>query len=91
MRSLARSAGTRRPIAVFVSTSDMGRCWRCLSSLPLPTTRSIYGQAYDWKIPVLAINGWLAAAVVQLFIIIRGLGRYLFPPIKPTNDLQDRP
>lgn len=51
----------------------------------------LYGHAYDWKIPVLAINGWLAAAVVQLFIILRGLGRYLFPPINPKNDLQDRP
>jgi hypothetical protein len=50
-----------------------------------------YGHAYGWKIPVVAINGWLAAAVVQLFIILRGLGRYLFPPINPKNEPQDRP
>ena len=50
-----------------------------------------YGHAYDWKLPVEAIIGWLSATVVQLFIILRGLGRYLFPPIDHAYRPQDRP
>jgi|ERR1019366_9511964 hypothetical protein len=50
-----------------------------------------YGHAYGWKIPVEAIDGWLAATVVQIFIILRGLGRYLFPPINPKHEPLDRP
>ncbi len=49
-----------------------------------------YGHALGWQLPVEAIIGWLTATVVQLFIILRGLGRYLFPPINPTHALQDR-
>lgn len=49
-----------------------------------------YAHAKDWRLPVEAIIGWLTATVVQIFIILRGLGRYLFPPINPTHEPQDR-
>ncbi|HYM56121.1 MAG TPA: hypothetical protein VES97_12220 [Solirubrobacteraceae bacterium] len=49
-----------------------------------------YGHAESWKLPVEAIIGWLSATVVQVFIILRGLGRYLFPPINPTHEPADR-
>jgi len=40
----------------------------------------IYGYSNKWVIPASAIEVWLAAIVVQLFIIVRGIGNYLFPP-----------
>lgn len=40
----------------------------------------IYGYFNKWGIPASAIEVWLAAVVVQLFIIVRGIGNYLFPP-----------
>jgi hypothetical protein len=51
----------------------------------------LYADADSWKIPVAAINGWLAATVLQIAIILRGLGRYLFPPTDPKHEPQDRP
>ena len=39
-----------------------------------------YGDARHWKIPTDAMDVWLAAVVVQLFIILQGIGNYLFPP-----------
>ncbi len=40
----------------------------------------LYGFAYDWQIPVAAINGWLAATVVQVVSVVLVITRYLFPP-----------
>ncbi|HEX8743182.1 MAG TPA: hypothetical protein VF712_08600 [Thermoleophilaceae bacterium] len=39
----------------------------------------IYGYNNDWNIHETAINVWLAAVVVQLFILVRGIRDYLFP------------
>jgi hypothetical protein len=50
-----------------------------------------YAIAWDWKMPVEAIIGWLGATLGQIFVILRGLGRYLFPPINPDGTPADRP
>jgi hypothetical protein len=39
----------------------------------------IYGYHKGWKIPASAIEIWLGAVVVQLFIVVQGIGTYLFP------------
>jgi hypothetical protein len=50
-----------------------------------------YAITYHWKMPVEAIIGWLGATLGQIFVILRGLGRYLFPPINPSGAPADRP
>jgi hypothetical protein len=44
-----------------------------------------YGHDNSWKIPVGGIQVWLAATVVQVFIIVRILAKYLFPPGSPSG------
>jgi hypothetical protein len=38
-----------------------------------------YGHAKSWLLDTGALEAWLAAVVIQLFIIVRGIGSYLFP------------
>jgi hypothetical protein len=40
----------------------------------------IYGYNREWEIPASAIHVWLAAVVLQVAIITRGIASYLFPP-----------
>ncbi len=44
-----------------------------------------YGHDNGWSIPVGGIQIWLAATVVQVFIIVQGLTKYLFPPGRPSG------
>ena len=44
-----------------------------------------YGHDNGWAIPVGGIQAWLAATVLQVFIIVRILAKYLFPPDKPSG------
>jgi purine-cytosine permease-like protein len=44
-----------------------------------------YGHDNGWSIPVGGIQAWLAATVVQVFIIVRILAKYLFPPDRPSG------
>ncbi len=44
-----------------------------------------YGHDNSWSIPVGGIQVWLAATVVQVFIIVQGLAKYLFPPDHPSG------
>jgi hypothetical protein len=39
----------------------------------------LYGASNSWDIPVAAINGWLAATVIQVVSIVLVITRYLFP------------
>lgn len=51
----------------------------------------LYGHNNGWDIPVGGIQAWLAAAVVQVFVIVRMLAQYLFPPDKPTGTTPSDP
>lgn len=39
----------------------------------------IYGHNNGWDIPAAAISVWLGAVVVQLFLLLRVIAKYLFP------------
>lgn len=50
-----------------------------------------YGFTNKWEIPASAIHVWLAAAVVQAWILVRVIARYLFPGSgRPPEDLAAR-
>lgn len=53
----------------------------------------LYGSTNQWRIDSTAIDVWLAATVVQLAIITRVIGKYLFPPGGPKSGQEgaDRP
>jgi hypothetical protein len=44
-----------------------------------------YGHDNSWSIPVGGIQAWLAATVIQVFITVRILAKYLFPPGSPSG------
>jgi hypothetical protein len=39
----------------------------------------LYGHASRWRYPVAAIDGWLAATVIQVIAVVLVITRYLFP------------
>lgn len=39
----------------------------------------IYAFTNDWRIPATSISVWLGASVVELFVLLRILAKYLFP------------
>jgi hypothetical protein len=41
----------------------------------------LYGNAYSWRIPVGAVQVWLAAVVVQVIGVVLVIARSLFPTI----------
>ena len=41
----------------------------------------VYAIENDWDIPVVAINVWLVAAVVQVVGLAHTVARYLFPSV----------
>jgi hypothetical protein len=51
----------------------------------------LYGHSNAWEIPVGGIQAWLAATVIQVFVIVRMLAQYLFPPDKPTGTAPSDP
>jgi hypothetical protein len=50
-----------------------------------------YGHDNSWSIPVGGIQAWLAATVIQVFIIVRILAKYLFPPDNPSGTTPPNP
>lgn len=50
-----------------------------------------YGHDNGWAIPVGGIQAWLAATVLQVFIIVRTLAKYLFPPDSPSGTTPRNP
>ena len=52
-----------------------------------------YSQHPSWHIPASAMHVWLAAAVVQVAVITRGIAKYLFPEDSspPTQDTDALP
>jgi hypothetical protein len=45
----------------------------------------LYGHAYHWRIPVGAIQFWLAAIVVQVIGVVLVIAKSLFPSSGDTN------
>jgi hypothetical protein len=39
----------------------------------------LYGDGNHWRIPAMAIEGWLAATVIQVVSVVLVITRYLFP------------
>lgn len=44
-----------------------------------------YGIANGWDLPVMAINVWLAATVVEVLVIVHTVARYLFPTRRASS------